>query len=243
MTFVGLDNYAMILQDDVLVTAIFNTFIFLSAVPIAIGIALGLALLLNKQFFGAEVFRGILFMPYITMMVAIAVIWTFIFKTDNGVLNYVLLQLGVVSEAIPWLGDDFWSRIAVIIVYVWKTVGFYMIILLAGLQDVPTQVYEVASIDGASRWQRFRYLTLPLLKPTLGVCALIGLISSFQLFDLVMVLTGTGPGHSTELVITWIYKQAFQFGNFGYAAVLTVILFLIMICLISVGQYMQRSYT
>lgn len=241
-TFIGLDNFAMILHDQVLVTAIFNTFVFLAAVPIAIAIALGLALLLNKRFFGSEVFRGILFMPYITMMVAIAVMWTYIFKTDNGVMNYVLLQLGVVSDAIPWLGDTFWARIAVIIVYVWKTVGFYMIILLAGLQDVPTQVYEVARIDGAGYLQRFRYLTLPLLKPTLGVCALIGLTSSFQLFDLVMVLTGTGPGYSTELLITWIYKQAFQFGNFGYAAVLTLVFFLIMIFLISIGQYIQRSH-
>jgi ABC-type sugar transport system permease subunit len=242
-TFVGLENYAMLLQDDVLLTAIFNTFVFFAAVPVAVAIALGLALLLNKEFLGAEVFRGVLFMPYITMMVAIAVMWSYIYKTDNGVFNFVLTQLSVVDAAIPWLGDSFWARIAVMVVYVWKTVGFYMVILLAGLQDVPKQVYEVASIDGAGRVEKFLYLTLPLLKPTLGICAIIGLINSFQLFDLVMVLTGTGPGHSTELLITWIYKQAFQFGNFGYAAVLTILLFVIMVALIGVGQHLQNTYT
>lgn len=240
-TYVGMENYERMLNDDILLTSIYNTLLFFGAVPIAIAIALGLSLLLNKKIPGRDLFRGIIFMPYITMMVAIAVIWSYMFQTNDGVLNHVLLGAGLIDNPIPWLARGIWARISVMIVFIWKTVGFYMVIILAGLQTIPQNIYEVAEIDGANVPQRFRYLTLPLLKPTLGVCALIGLISSFELFALIMVLTRTGPGNSTEILITWIYKQAFQFGNFGYAAVLTLLLFVLMVSVIGIGRFIQKT--
>lgn len=240
-SFVGLENYQQLASDPVFFQSLINTVLFLVSVPIAVTLALGLALLLNKEFIGSSVFRSMFFLPYITMMVAIAVIWSYMFKTQGGVLNFVLLELGIINQNIPWLSDSTWARISIIIVHVWKTTGFYLVIILAGLQTIPGQVYEVADIDGASRYQQFRYITLPLLKPTLGVCALVGLVTSFELFDLVQVLTDGGPARSTEILITWIYKQAFEFGNFGYAAVLTIILFVIMASVALLGTYFQTE--
>lgn len=238
-TWVGLENYRQLFEDPVFTKALFNTILFMGSVPIAVTIALGLALLLNKQFLGSNVFRSMFFLPYITMMVAIAVIWSYMFKTQGGVINYVLQDLGIIENNIRWLSDSWWARVSIIIVHVWKTTGFYLIIILAGLQNISPQIYEVSRIDGASRRQRFLYITLPLLKPTLGVCALVGLVTSFELFDLVQVMTGGGPARSTEILITWIYKQAFEFGNFGYAAVLTIILFVLMAGMSLLGAYLQ----
>jgi len=240
-TYVGAENYQRMLNDDIIVQSIYNTFLFFAAVPLAIAIALGLSLLLNKKIPGRDLFRGVIFMPYITMMVAIAVIWSYMFQTDGGVLNYILVNSSLADQGIPWLTSSVWARVSVMLVFVWKTVGFYMVIILAGLQTIPQNIYEVAEIGGANVPQRFRYLTLPLLKPTLGVCALIGLISSFELFALIMVLTRTGPGNSTEILITWIYKQAFQSGNFGYAAVLTLLLFVLMVAVIGIGRKIQTT--
>lgn len=239
-SFVGLDNYRMIATDPVFVKAFTNNVILLGTIPVGITLGLGLALLLNQDFFGSNFFRSVFFLPYIIMMVAVAVIWTFMFKSDNGVINHVLVQAGVVDEGIRWLSDGTWAIVSVFVVHVWKTTGFYMVIILAGLQTIPTQLYEVARIDGANRIQRFLYITLPLLKPTLGVCVLVGMIASFRLFDLVFVLTNGGPAHETEILLTWLYKQAFRFGNFGYAAVLTIVLFGLMLAIVSVGWTLQR---
>lgn len=237
--WVGLQNYQKLLADPVFSKAVFNTVLFLGSVPIAVTIALGLALLLNKRMLGNKVFRSMFFLPYITMMVAIAVIWSFMFKTQGGVLNFVLLETGIIQKNIPWLSDVWWARASILMVHVWKTTGFYLVIILAGLQNIPEEMYEVASIDGASRRQQFLYITLPLLKPTLGVCALVGLVTSFELFDLVQVLTSGGPARSTEILITWIYKQGFQYGNFGYSAALTVVLFVLMAGASLLGFFVQ----
>lgn len=239
-SFIGLENYRRVTTDPIFVEALVNNIILLGTIPVGIVLGMGLALLLNQEFFGSNAFRSLFFLPYIIMMVAVAVIWTFMFKTDNGVINHVLLQVGLIDEGIRWLSDGTWALFSVFVVHVWKTTGFYMVIILAGLQTIPTQLYEVSRIDGANRVQRFLYITLPLLKPTLGVCVLVGMIASFRLFDLVFVLTNGGPAHQTEILLTWLYKQAFQFGDFGYAAVLTIVLFALMLAIVSVGWTLQR---
>ncbi|MFC6976891.1 carbohydrate ABC transporter permease [Halomicroarcula sp. GCM10025709] len=240
-SFAGLQNYQRLLTDDVFVTALVNNVLFLLTIPVGIALALGIALLLNQQFVGSDGFRSLFFVPYILMMVGIAVIWNYIFKTSGGVANHVLLQLGLIESNISWLGDGTWAKVSVFVVHIWKSIGLYLVIILAGLQTIPQQVYEVARIDGANRRQRFRYITLPLLKPTMGVCILVGMILSFKLFDLIRVLTGGGPADATEILITYLYRQAFTNGNFGYAAVLTVVLFLLMLSLIAVGRFVQRE--
>jgi ABC-type sugar transport system permease subunit len=241
MSFVGLDNYAQALSDPVFTRSVLNTVYLLGTIPVGITIALGIALLLNQQFFGSNAFRSVFFIPYITMMVAVAVIWQYMFKTQGGVFNFILLNLGLVSEPVRWLSDSSMAFVSVFIVQVWKTVGLYMIIIIAGLQSIPQQVYQVAALDGANRWQRFRYVTLPLLKPTLGVCALVGMVTTFRAFDLIMtMLPNGGPNHGAEILLTWMYKQAFSFGNFGYGAVLTVILFVMMVAFALAGRTLQE---
>lgn len=239
-SFVGLDNYRKLTTDPVFMETFVNNVILLGTIPIGIVLAMGLALLLNQEFFGSDAFRSVFFLPYIIMMVAVAVIWTFMFKTDNGVINHILIQIGILDEGIRWLSRGSWALFSVFLVHIWKTTGFYMVIILAGLQTIPTQLYEVSRIDGANRIQRFLYITLPLLKPTLGVCVLVGMIASFRLFDLVFVLTNGGPAHDTEILLTWLYKQGFQFGNFGYAAVLTIVLFALMLAVVAIGWTLQR---
>ncbi len=232
-TFVGLEHYSRMVNDPIFWDSLFNTLLFFGTIPVGIAIALGLALLLNEQFPGNTIFRSIFFLPYITMMVAVGVIWTFMY-TQDGIVNVVLQSVGIIDEPITWLGHSNRSRLAVFLTHVWKTIGFYLIVILAGMQTIPAHLYEVAKIDRASRWQRFRYVTLPLLKPTLGVCALIGLATSFELFDLIMVMTDGGPGTSTEILITYLYKQAFRFGNLGYGAAITVVLFVLTVVLVLV---------
>lgn len=239
--FVGLENYHQLLTDPVFPKTLFNTIILFGTIPVSIVIALGIALLLNKKFPGHNALRSLFFLPYISMMVAVAVIWRYMFKTQNGVINYLLKELGIIQQNISWLGDSEWALVAVFLIQIWKTVGFYVVILLAGLQTIPEQIQEVAQIDGANRLQRFFYITLPLLKPTLGVCLLVGMVISFRIFDLIRVLTDGGPGHATEILLTWIYKQAFLFGNFGYAAVLSVVMVLITLMIAFLGQRLQRS--
>lgn len=239
--FVGLNNYTRLMSDDVFVTALMNNILFFATIPVGIAIALGLALLLNKRFPGANVMRSAFFIPYITAMVAIAVIWQYMLRTDGGVINFILIQVGLLQEPISWLGDSFWARISVFIVHLWKSIGFFLIILLAGLQNISTQVYEVARIDGASAYQRFRYVTLPLLKPTIGVCMLVGLVTTWRIFDLVTVMTGGGPGFSTEILLTWLYKQAFSYGRIGYAAVLAIVLWVVYIGVTVLVQVTTRS--
>jgi len=241
MTLIGLDNYETMINDPIFWESLFNTFILFLNIPVAIAIAIGIAILLDKKFPAHTMFRSIFFLPYITMMVAVAVIWRYMFTKENGVVNYLLSQSGLITENISWLGDPTYGLIAIFITQIWKSTGFYVVIILAGLQTIPDQVYEVARIDGASKLQQFLYITLPLLKSTIGVCILVGMVISFRLFDLILVLTNGGPDHGTEIVLTWIYKQAFTYSNFGYAAALSVVMVLFGLGIAVIGQRFQAA--
>jgi ABC-type sugar transport system permease subunit len=240
MTFNGLANWVTLVNDPVFWRSLLNTILLFGTIPVAVGLALAIALLLDNKFPGSDAFRSLFFLPYITMMVAIAVIWRYMFKTENGVVNHFLIQLGVIEQGISWFGSSEWALVALFVIQVWKTTGFYIVIILAGLQTIPEQLYQVSKIDGASRIQQFVYITLPLLKSTIGVCLLVGLVISFRLFDLINVLTGGGPGRGTEILLTWIYKQAFQYGEFGYAAALSVVMVLVTVGFAYLGQRLQR---
>ncbi|MWV38850.1 sugar ABC transporter permease [Natrialba sp. INN-245] len=236
-----LDNYQRLFEDDVFETALENTLLLFLTIPVSIGLGLVIALLLDHEFPGNHLFRTIFFLPYVVMMVAVAVIWQFMFNTNAGVVNYFLLQLGLISDPISWLSDRWWALLAISIVMVWKTTGFFVVIILAGLQTIPQQIYEVAKIDSAGPVDRFRYLTLPLLKPTLGICFLVGIPLTFSLFALIMVLTGGGPGNRTHHLLTWIYVQSFRFSEFGYGAVLSNVMIVLTIGLTIIGRKIQTS--
>lgn len=224
--FVGLDNYRTLLFDDPLFRAVlWNTFYFTAVgVPASIILALGLALALNTGIRGLPWFRAAYFLPVITATVVVALIWRWFYNPDFGVLNHVLYQLGV--ETPPnWLGSQTWAMPAVIIVAVWKQVGYNMVIYLAGLQAIPQTLYEAASIDGATRWQRFWHITLPLLTPTSFFILVISVIGSLQAFDAILILTEGGPSNATRTIVYHIWQQAFQFLEMGYAAAVSWILF------------------
>jgi multiple sugar transport system permease protein len=235
--FVGLDNYVKLLSGDPLFRKVLlNTFYFtFVSVPLTVVISLALALALNQGIRGLALYRAAYFMPVITAMVVVALIWRWFYNPDFGVLNYLLNQLGI-RRPPNWLADQRWAMPAVMIMAIWKHVGYNMVIFLAGLQAIPTNLYEAASIDGAGRWERFRYVTLPMLTPTTFFVLVISLIGSLQVFDAVLVLTDGGPANATRTIVFHIWEQAFRFLHMGYAAAIAWILFFI-IFLITLVQW------
>ena len=228
--WVGLDNYEeMFLYDEVFWTSLWNTLFFIGSAPIGIALALGLALLVNADIRGRDVYRTVIFLSYPLMTVAVAIIWRWMFDERVGLINYVAREAGLVDRPIPFLNSFTWALPSVIAANIWQMLGFYMIVLLTGLQNIPPNLYEAAAIDGAAARHRFWRITLPLLKPSLFLCFVIGMLNSFTSFDLVYVMTGGGPGRATELLVTYIYKLGFVQTKFDYAAAVTVFFFALLI--------------
>jgi multiple sugar transport system permease protein len=226
----GLDHYEeMFFHDEVFWTAFWNTLIFMASAPLGIAMALGLALLVNADIRGRDIYRTIIFISYPLMTVAVAIIWRWMFDERVGLSNYVAREAGLVDRPIPFLNSFTWALPSVIAANIWQMLGFYMIILLTGLQNIPQNLYEAAAIDGAAARHRFRRITLPLLKPSLFLCFVIGMLNSFTSFDLVYVMTGGGPARATELLVTYIYKLSFVQTKFDYAAAVTVFFFVLLI--------------
>jgi multiple sugar transport system permease protein len=237
-SWVGWDNYdEMLRDDDVFWQALWNTLIFLAAQPVAIVLALGVALLVNSDLKGASVYRTIVFLSYPLMTVAVAIIWRWMFNERGGLINYALRQLGIVEQPIAFLDSFAWALPSTIVANTWQVLGFFMIVLLAGLQNIPPHLYEAARVDGAPAYARFWRVTLPTLHPSLFLCVVIGFLNSFSAFDLVYVMTNGGPGHATELLITYIYKQAFNATRFDYAAALTVAQFALLLLLTWIAHH------
>jgi ABC-type sugar transport system permease subunit len=228
----GLDHYEeMLLHDDVFWQALQNTLIFIGVSPLAILLALGIALLVNSDLKGAAIYRSIIFLSYPLMTVAVGIIWRWMYDERGGIINFALRESGLASKPIPFLQSFEWALPSVIVAEVWQALGFYMIIILTGLQSIPPHLYEAAAIDGAPRWAQFWRITLPMLKPSLFLCAVVGILNSFTSFDLVYIMTNGGPGHATELLITLIYKSGFGQTKFDYAAALTVVQFSLLLAL------------
>lgn len=230
--FAGLYHYEeMFFYDDVFWQALWNTLIFIASGPIGIVLALGIALLVHAEIRGRDIYRTIVFLSYPLMTVAVGIIWRWLYDERVGLFNFVLRSLGIIDEPIAFLQTFEWSLPAVILANIWQVLGFYMIVLLTGLQNIPQNLYEAAAIDGAPRWAQLWRITLPMLKPSIFLCFIIGMLNSFTAFDLVWVMTGGGPGHATELLVTYIYKQAFVQTAFDYAAALTTVLFVLLVAI------------
>jgi len=228
--FAGLYHYEeMLLHDDVFWTSLGNTLVYMASAPIGIALALALALLVNAGLRGRTVYRAVIFVSYPLMTVAVGIIWRWLYDEKLGLINYVLIRLGLVERGIAFLDSFTWALPAVIVAAIWQIVGFFMIIVLAGLQSIPPNLYEAAAIDGADRGQRFARITVPLLRPSLFLCLVLGIINSFTSFDLIYVMTRGGPNYATELLITYIYRAAFVLSQLDYAAALTVVLFVLLL--------------
>ena len=236
-TFAGLYHYQeMLFYDDAFWQVLWNTILFMVSAPVGIALALGVALLVDTKVRGRNVYRTIVFMSYPVMTVAVGIIWQWLYNENVGLINYMLISLGVIDRGVPFLQSFDLALPAVIVASIWQVIGFYMIILLTGLQSIPPNLYEAASIDGASPMQTFRRITLPLLRPSLFLCFVVGIINSFTAFDLIFVMTGGGPGHATDLLVTYIYSTAFTLSKFDYAAAMTVANFILFVGLAFVAN-------
>jgi ABC-type sugar transport system permease subunit len=243
--FVGLRNFARLFEDKDFLVALFHN------VQYAVGTVLGkilislfLALLLNQALLGRALYRTALFMPVVMSFVVVGVLWTRIYNYDFGLLNSILIGIGLEDWTRDWIGDTSTALWALIAVDVWKWYGFHMIIFLAGLQTIPTELYEAARIDGASSPQRLRSITLPLLRPVMLVNVFVSLMGAMNAFDIPYIMTQGGPAHSTNVIALHMYVQAFSFYRFGYGAALSYVLFVLisLLALVLLGV-MSRNRT
>jgi multiple sugar transport system permease protein len=223
--WVGFDNYVALFSSDLFWKVFGNTFYYvLLAVPLSIVSSLFLALLVNRSLRGITFFRTAYFFPVVSSMVAVAMIWSWLYNPEFGLINYLLRTLFGI-EGPRWLLSTDWAMPAIAMMTVWKGIGYNMLILLAGLAAVPPTLHEAALIDGAGRWRRFFVITLPMLSPTLFFVLVITLIGAFQVFEQTYVLTQGGPANSTLTLSFYIYQNAFQFFRMGYATAMAYILF------------------
>jgi multiple sugar transport system permease protein len=242
LRFIGLDNYRRLLADPVFWTALRNTFYFaLVGGPLSILVSFGAALLLDSRLARWRgLFRTVFFAPVVTTLVAVAVVWRYLYHPRFGLLNRVLGWFGV--PAIDWLGNPRWAMPAIILLAVWKNFGYNMIVFLAGLQNIPVTLYEAARIDGAGWWRQLRHITLPMLGPTFLFVTVITLIGYFQLFTEPYVITRGegGPVNSTLSVVLLMYKRGFRYWNMGYAAAVAFVLFLVVLAVTALQLLVRR---
>jgi multiple sugar transport system permease protein len=221
---VGASNYAAMMSDAEFWRTLRNTLTFLVGyIPLVITSGLLVAVLLNTRIPGMQIFRAMYFLPVVTSWVAVALIWRWLFNPVYGLVNNLLAAIGISGPA--WLFDPAWAMPAVILTSVWKDTGFVMVILLAGLQNIPREYYEASSIDGANFVQRLRFITIPLLAPALVFALSISLINSFQVFDQVYVMTEGGPAGATMVLVERIVRNAFSYSRMGYASAMSWVLF------------------
>lgn len=236
--FSGLDNYGRMALDGRFWQSMGNTVFFtVVSVILELLLGLGIALVLNQSFPSRGAVRTIALLPWALPTALIATTWTWIFNDQFGVWNDILLRLGLIKTGVNWLGDPNWAMWTVIAADVWKTTPFIAILLLAGLQSIPQDLYEAHALDGASRWQSFYRITLPLLLPQILIASLFRFAQAFGIFDLIQVMTGGGPGGATETVSLYIYATIMRYLDFGYGAALVVITFLILSLTVALAAF------
>ncbi|PJA53351.1 MAG: sugar ABC transporter permease [Candidatus Marinimicrobia bacterium CG_4_9_14_3_um_filter_48_9] len=241
--FVGLENYKNLLSDPLFWKAMRNTLYFVFVgVPLSLIVSLGTALLLNSKLIRfMSLFRLAYFLPVVTTLVAVAVVWRYIYHPSFGLVNYLLSFMGI--GAVDWLGNPKWAMLALILMAVWKNFGYNMIIFIAGLQNIPPELYESARIDGAGKWQELLHITLPMLLPTTIFVSIITIIGYFQLFAEPYVMTQGGPMNATLSIVLLMYQEGFRWWRMGYSAALAFVLFLILFIATLVQLRLQKHYS
>ncbi len=236
MTFVGLKNFGRIFKDSVFRAALWQTVVYvIFTVGITLVASLGLAVLLNQKLRGVNFFRSAVFFPHVASIVAVGVVWNAMLQKDFGPVNEFLRWIGITNPP-GWTASTSWSIPSVIIVSVWQNMGYFMIVYIAALQDIPVSLYEASTIDGANKWQQVKRITLPMLTPAHFFVFMMLTINSFKIFSLIMVMTEGGPGTSTTMLSYYIYNQSFISWDYGKANAASMILFLI-VATITVIQF------
>lgn len=227
MTFAGWDNYTSILKDDIFWKGVKNNlFMMVSGIVGQLPLGLFFALLLNRSLRGLKIYRSALFLPVIISAVIVSMIWNMVYSTESGLMNGILGLLHLDSWKQNWLGSERWGMLSVSITYLWQNYGFYMVIFLAGLQNIPEEIREASAMDGATGWRRFWHITLPMLKETIWVTLIFSISNSFRVFDLIYVMTAGGPAHNTEVMTIYMYTNAFNNMNFGLGSAVSILILL-----------------
>lgn len=239
--FIGLKNYINLFNDSLFWKALGNTFIYvIIAGPLSISVSLSAALLLNSKLVRFKsIFRLSYFLPVVTTLIAVSIIWRFIYHPKFGILNYLLDLFGI--NPIDWLGDPNFALPAIILMSVWKSFGYNMIIFIAGLQNIPQYLYEAAELEGASGWQKFKAITIPMLAPTTLFISIITMIGFFQLFAEPYIMTQGGPLNSTLSIVLYLYNEGFRWWNMGYSAAIAFVLFFIIFIATIIQFKIQKS--
>jgi multiple sugar transport system permease protein len=221
----GLGNFTRLVSDNFFLTAMVHTFVYaVAALSCEFLLGLGLALLLNSKMRGRGLFRASLLVPMMLPAVVVGVVWRLMLNPDFGAINGTLRRFGISTESLTWTASPKLAMLSVIAVDVWQWTPFVFLVLLAGLQAIPEEPYEAALIDGSSRWQTFWHVTLPLLKPSILIVLLLRTMDLLRVFDQIFILTEGGPGFATEMISLYIYRTAFRFFDFGYAAAMSFVL-------------------
>ncbi len=238
--FVGFENFVKLGQDKNFWSALRHTLAFIGGyLPLMIVLSLGMALALNAPLRGIAFIRTAFFLPVVSSWVAVALLWSWLFNPKFGLVNYGLSLIGIAGPG--WLFDAKWAMPAIVLTSVWKDLGFVLVLFLAGLQAIPQDYYEAAALDGASRFHQFTAITLPLLAPTTFFVTIISLINSFQVFDQVWVMTAGGPAGATTVLVEQVVKNAFSYGQMGYASAMSWVLFAIVFAVTLVQFRWQRK--
>jgi multiple sugar transport system permease protein len=237
--FAGFDNYVRMVGDGRFWQSMGNTAVFtVISVVLELILGMGIALVLNQSFRGRGIVRTIAILPWALPTAIMGLAWAWIFNDQYGVVNDLLQRLGLINAGVNWLGDPTLAMVSLIIADVWKTTPFISVILLAGLQSIPKDLYEAYAIDGANSWQSFRQITLPLIMPQILIAMLFRFAQAFGIFDLVQVMTGGGPGGATETVSIYIYSTVMRYLDFGYGSALVVVTFLLLIAAVALTAFL-----
>jgi len=244
ITFIGLKNFIDLWSDSRFLTSLKNTIVYsVAVVPLTVVASLFLAILLNQKIYARNFFRTVNFFPYVASLVAVAVVWNMLFNPAKGPVNMLLSFFGVADENLPrWAADKDWAMFTVILFSVWKNAGYYMIIYLAGLQGISAQLYEAATLDGATKRQQFWYVTLPQLRPTTFFVVVMLTIQCFKVYDQIYMITQGGPGTSTLVLVYHIYNTAFISWDLGYASAIAMVLFLLVLVVTIIQFRGEKKY-
>ncbi|EFM10466.1 binding-protein-dependent transport systems inner membrane component [Paenibacillus curdlanolyticus YK9] len=239
--FVGLGNFQKLSTDETFLTSMKNNFILMLAIPVAMAVSLLLAILINGKVYFKDLFKIVYFMPYISSVVGVAVVFQVLFHPSLGPINQFLTMLGVDNPP-KWLADIHFSLPSVMLILIWVQIGFNMIIYMAGLQNIPKDLYEAASIDGATSWQQFKRITLPMISSTTFFLLVTGVVYSFKVFDLIAVLTKGGPANSSSVMVYYLYEVAFTSLKTGYASAIAMVLFVCVLAITLIQWLGQRKW-
>ncbi|RAV05084.1 carbohydrate ABC transporter permease [Paenibacillus sp. YN15] len=241
ITWIGLDNFSRLFREDTFHISMRNNLIFLLTVPAYLAVSMALAILINKYVYMKSYFKVAFFMPYISSVVAVAIVWQVLFHPSSGPVNQFLMSIGIDNPP-KWIADPNFALISVMMISVWISIGYNMIVYMAGLQSIPKDLYEAAEIDGANSWVQLRHITIPMLSPTTFFLLITGVISTFKAFDLIAVMTAGGPMRSTSMLVWYLYDEAFVSLRVGYASSIAVVLFACVLIITGIQWVAQKKW-